>query len=97
MRVLYSKDPDKTEEELIPENEGLKNSMVELSRKIMGAESVIVVLVNEFNRLEAEYNESSCITVEKALELVPSVCERIGSVRKTCNFIDNVVVDPTEV
>lgn len=94
LKVLYSDDPDQTSKELSTENAGLQNSMGELSRKIMGAESIINVLTNEFNRLEENYNAASCITIEKALDLVPSVCEKIGNTRKTCNFLDNVVKKP---
>lgn len=87
---LHSDDPEKFANENTKENDVMRASVTELSRKIMGNESVLTVLANEMSRLRGVYDSSSCGPPETVLEFAPAVCERIVEVNRACKFMNNM-------
>jgi hypothetical protein len=79
------------------ENDKLVESVAQFNKKIIGADSVITVLTGEIDALKVRFQNGSCESMEKALEVAPLVCEKIGKLNKACHFMWNASVEPPEL
>jgi len=90
VRLMHAEDQESLSTEMSEENLGLERSLLELERKVVGANSVLEVLNGELKILDAEFLVN-CNTVKEVSESIVQICEETGDVYATCRYVKNTV------